>query len=105
MQEPGWTRKGSDFILPESVTVMVSSPVADPGFPRLGRQLQVGGCTNILFFAFFPVNCIKLEKCGPGGGAVPSPPLDPSMLTPDTMVTCSHWWRRLFSNRDPTATH
>ena len=41
--------------------------VSDPGFPREGRQLPIGGA-NLLFCKFFAENCMKMSEFGPRGG-------------------------------------
>ena len=47
------------------------SSVADPGFPRWGRNL---------FLANFSENCMKIKEIRPRGGAYIAPSLDPPLV-------------------------
>ena len=50
--------------------------VADPGFPRRGRQSQGGGGgANLLFDQIVPENCMEKKEIGPGGHASLASPL------------------------------
>ena len=52
------------------ISVIIHKAVADPGFPRRGRQQQGGG-TSLLFGQNFPKNYMKMKTIEPGGGPRP----------------------------------
>ena len=52
--------------------------MADPGFPRRGRQAQTGA--NLLFGKIFDENCMKIKHIGLRRGAIDAHSLDPSLL-------------------------
>ena len=52
--------------------------VADPGFPRRGRNHK-GGSANLLFGQIFPKNCMKTKEIGLRETSLMPPSLDPPM--------------------------
>ena len=70
----------------ESYTLM-SSSVADPGFPWGGGANSPGGGANIHFCQNFSKNCMKLKDFGRRGGMSFIPPLDPPLMSSSTTIS------------------
>ena len=51
--------------------ILLTSPVADPGFPRGGAGIPPGGCQHTVL-PNVPKNCMKLKEFGPQGGTRPN---------------------------------